>query len=61
MGEGNTPFIELPFISEHLQIRRLTAKLEYQNPTGSFKDRGSSMLVSYLKENGHTSLSLIHI
>ena len=56
MGEGNTPFIELPFISEDLQIRRLTAKLEYQNPTGSFKDRGSSMLVSYLKENGHTSI-----
>ena len=56
LGEGNTPFIDLPYIADHLQIKRLTVKLEYQNPTGSFKDRGSSMLVSYLKEKGHTSI-----
>jgi threonine synthase len=40
LGEGWTPLVGF---SEHVQL-----KLESLNPTGSFKDRGSSVLVSAL-------------
>ena len=47
LGEGNTPLIWVN-INEH----RVALKLEYLNPTGSFKDRGSAVLVSFLKSIG---------
>lgn len=37
---GNTPLIPLPTLSQRLQLE-IWAKCEYQNPTGSFKDRGT--------------------
>ena len=42
MGEGDTPIIPLPRISEKLGLRNVQAKLEYFNPTGSLKDRGNT-------------------
>ena len=51
LGEGNTPTIRLNNIFADLNIS-LTAKLEFLNPTGSFKDRGSSMMLSMLKQMG---------
>lgn len=45
MGEANTPLVELERTSEELGIS-LYAKLESLNPTCSFKDRGSALLVS---------------
>lgn len=47
LGEGNTPLVE---ISD--QKREIFFKLEYLNPTGSYKDRGSSVLVSQLVARG---------
>lgn len=47
LGEGNTPLIEAEFNG-----RTVFLKLEYANPTGSYKDRGSSVLVSFLKSRG---------
>lgn len=42
LGEGNTPLIRLFNLEKQLSWRgELWAKCEYQNPTGSFKDRGS--------------------
>lgn len=42
LGQGNTPLIRLSMLEKALQWRgELWAKCEYQNPTGSFKDRGS--------------------
>lgn len=42
LGQGNTPLIRLYNIEQKLQWQgQLWAKCEYQNPTGSFKDRGS--------------------
>lgn len=42
LGEGNTPTIRLINLEKILNWRgQLWAKCEYQNPTGSFKDRGS--------------------
>lgn len=43
LGEGNTPLIWTEVFN-----RQVAFKCEYQNPTGSFKDRGSATLVSSL-------------
>lgn len=44
LGEGNTPLIWKDFNGVEIGF-----KLEYLNPTGSFKDRGTALLVSFLK------------
>ena len=41
--EGNTPIIQIKNISE---IKGLNVKLEFRNPTSSFRDRASSLIVS---------------
>ena len=41
--EGNTPIILIKNIPE---IKDLNVKLEFRNPTGSFRDRASSLIVS---------------
>jgi len=42
LGEGNTPLIRLINTEQFLNWQaEIWAKAEYQNPTGSFKDRGS--------------------
>jgi threonine synthase len=54
LGEGNTPLIEVPRLSEELGIR-LHVKCESLNPTGSFKDRGMAVAVGRAVERGaHT-------
>ena len=55
-GEGNTPLVLLGNLSALLGIRRLYAKLEFINPTGSFKDRGASTLMSMVRQVGITEL-----
>ncbi len=47
LGEGGTPLIEVSKGSI-----RLWLKMESENPTGSYKDRGSTVLVSHLKKRG---------
>ena len=51
LGEGNTPLVRLNNINESLGVN-ITVKLESSNPTGSFKDRGTSMMLSMLKMDG---------
>ncbi|MHA1512237.1 MAG: pyridoxal-phosphate dependent enzyme [Promethearchaeota archaeon] len=41
--EGNTPIIQIKNIPE---IKNLNVKLEFRNPTSSFRDRASSLIVS---------------
>lgn len=55
LGEGNTPVISLSKLSVELGIS-ISAKLEYLNPTGSFKDRGSAILISVLKQYGISAI-----
>ncbi len=43
LGEGNTPLVEDDAFGSHI-----ACKLEYLNPTGSYKDRGSAVLSSLL-------------
>ncbi|MFL6248001.1 MAG: threonine synthase [Thermoanaerobaculia bacterium] len=50
MGEGMTPLVEREFAGREVHF-----KLEYVSPTGSFKDRGTSLLVTKLREWGVTA------
>ncbi|MGH8664793.1 MAG: threonine synthase [Burkholderiales bacterium] len=47
MGEGWTPLIDARW--DGIALR---AKLEFMMPTGSFKDRGMTVMISYLKRQG---------
>ena len=47
LGEGGTPLLRSRNLEKELSLRfELWFKLESQNPTGSFKDRGSSVEIS---------------
>jgi threonine synthase len=41
LGEGNTPLIRARQLESILKVGSLTLKIEGQNPSGSFKDRGT--------------------
>jgi threonine synthase len=47
LGEGNTPLVPVDFNG-----RRVYLKCEHLNPTGSFKDRGTVVLVSAMHHMG---------
>lgn len=47
LGEGRTPLL-----ADEIDGRRIYLKCEYLNPTGSFKDRGSVVMVSALAAAG---------
>ncbi len=49
LGEGNTPLVWSTY-----EGRRVALKCEYLNPTGSFKDRGEAVLLSFLRSRGVT-------
>lgn len=53
LGEGSTPLVRLSAIVRALDWRgQLWIKAEYQNPTGSFKDRGSiAEIAEAIREN----------
>ena len=51
-----TPLIGLPVLSAELGLARLSAKLEFESLTGSFKDRGSSVMLAVAAESGVTEL-----
>jgi threonine synthase len=51
MGEGDTPLIQAPHLSE-LTGAEVWLKLEGANPTGSFKDRGMTVAVSAAVSEG---------
>lgn len=51
MGEGCTPLVEQRWGSSEVRF-----KLEWFSPTGSFKDRGTSVMMSYLAGQGITEV-----
>jgi threonine synthase len=51
MGEGGTPLIERQWDGSAVHL-----KLDYLAPTGSFKDRGVAVLMSYLRQRGVSSI-----
>ena len=47
LGEGNTPLIWAKILG-----RQIAFKCEFLNPSGSFKDRGSAVISTWLKGRG---------
>lgn len=47
LGEGNTPLLTAEAFGKEVAF-----KCEYLNPSGSFKDRGSAAIASFLKARG---------
>ena len=56
LGEGNTPVLPLKALGRRLGLPHLYAKLEYFAPTGSFKDRGTTAMVTQARALGVTRL-----
>ena len=52
LGEGDTPVVGLAELGGALGLKRLDAKLEYMNPTGSYKDRGTVVMLAVARELG---------
>lgn len=56
LGEGNTPSVSLQNVARRLGVEVIHAKLEAMNPTGSFKDRGTAVMMSVAAELGVTEV-----
>lgn len=52
LGEGMTPLVHLRRLGARLGLANLHVKVEGQNPTGSFKDRGMVVAVAKAVEEG---------
>ncbi|HET9756266.1 MAG TPA: threonine synthase [Candidatus Limnocylindrales bacterium] len=52
LGEGATPLIRAGRLARSIGLRYLYLKVEGQNPTGSFKDRGMVVAVAKAIESG---------
>ncbi|MCH7808444.1 MAG: threonine synthase [Planctomycetes bacterium] len=58
LGEGMSPLTPVPRLGERLGLQRLWIKDESCLPTGSFKSRGMSTLVTMAKHFGLTRLAV---
>jgi threonine synthase len=56
LGEGFTPLVHLRRLGRQLGLSNLHVKVEGQNPTGSFKDRGMVVAVARAVESGARSV-----
>src|SRR5437773_1754262 len=52
LGEGNTPLVRAPALERETGLPEVWLKVEGQNPTGSFKDRGMVVAVAKSLEAG---------
>jgi threonine synthase len=52
LGEGGTPLLPAKRLGRELGLTNLLIKDETRNPTGSFIDRGATIVVSLAKERG---------
>lgn len=58
MGEGGTPLYPATNLGMMLGRPHIYVKDERQGPTGSFKDRQASLVISAMRENGITEAAL---
>src|SRR3954463_14652540 len=56
LGEGFTPLVHAQRLGSALGLENLYLKVEGQNPTGSFKDRGMVVAVAKAAEAGATAI-----
>ena len=52
LGEGHTPVLRLSNVGDFLGLDSLHAKLEFASPTGSFKDRGTAVMMAAAQSFG---------
>lgn len=57
LGEGETPIIEVPRLAKAIGINNLYIKCEFQNPTGSHKDRMNPLIVERAKQKGYRNIA----
>jgi threonine synthase len=50
LGEGYSPLIKAPSLGDQLECSQLRLKLDFTCPTGSFKDRGASVMISRARQ-----------
>lgn len=56
LGESNTPVIQLEKMAELLGFKEIFVKNEFQNPTGSHKDRMSPLIIARALEKGKKTI-----
>src|SRR5881394_536374 len=56
LGEGDTPLVRARSLERETGIPEIWLKVEGQNPTGSFKDRGMVVAVAKALEDGARSV-----
>ena len=56
LGEGNTPTKKAERLGNYLKLSKFFIKDETRNPTGSFIDRGSAVLISAIKEYNYKGI-----
>jgi threonine synthase len=59
LGEGGTPLLECPRLAKELGVRRLLAKFDGPNPTGTVKDRSSATAVGAALQFGYKATSVV--
>jgi threonine synthase len=59
LGEGETPLLECGHLAKELGVRRLLAKFEGPNPTGTVKDRSSATAVAAALQFGYAATSVV--
>jgi threonine synthase len=57
LGEGDTPLVRSTRLGPAMGVPDLYLKVEGQNPTGSFKDRGMVMAVAKALESGARAIA----
>jgi threonine synthase len=59
LGEGQSPLLECPRLARAIGVRRLLAKYEGSNPTGTVKDRSSATAVAAALQFGFAATSVV--
>lgn len=59
LGEGKTPLLRLPDVQKNTGIFAVFAKNEAQNPTGSFKDRGTAVMIQKVVQSGFSRIGTV--
>lgn len=57
LGEGFTPVRTFPRLAKELGFRKLYTKHEFQNPTGSHKDRMNPFITARAREAGYSTVT----
>lgn len=57
LGEGFTPVRTFPRLAKELGFRKLYTKHEFQNPTGSHKDRMNPFITARAREVGYSTVT----